>query len=219
MGSELAQEEEWSPDHNLNWLSLDYEQVEYGASSSAGNSVNSNLSGRFSWQDLLGQDYSQPSILERKHLAHHQRRLGLWLLLRKLNAAYRQYLALHRLDTQYEGFRWLLDCDHERSIFSFIRRSDDENQVIVILNFTPVPRLGERVGVPNSSAQNWTVLLNSDEGCYAGSGVGPKANDSILIEPIPWQNREQSVAFDLPPLGAVLLTNTQLSAGVDHGET
>ena len=59
MGSELAQEEEWSPDRDLNWSSLDYEQVEYRADSSTDSSVNRNL-GRFSWQDLLGQDYSQP---------------------------------------------------------------------------------------------------------------------------------------------------------------
>ena len=209
MGSELAQEAEWSPDHDLNWSSLDHEQIEnfVGSSSSSSSSQNPQ---KFNWQDLLGQEYSKPSPIEQNHISHDQRRLGLWLLLRRLNAVYRQYPALHRLDTQTEGFKWLLDYDHERSIFSFIRKDDDENQIIIILNFTPVPRLSERVGVPNSSAQSWTVLLNSDEGCYAGSGVGPKLDESIEIEPTPWQNQNQSIVFDLPPLGAILLTNTRL---------
>ena len=81
--------------------------------------------------------------------------------------------------------------------------------MVVILNFTPVPRLGERIGAPRLSqrdqGEEWEIVLNSDERCYAGSGVGPKRGETFRSVAIPWQRQATSVVVDVPPLGALYL--------------
>ncbi len=209
MGSELGQTQEWSPDRSLEWLELDHERVELSITTATTvQDSEHNSSTSFTWQNLLGKEHSEPSILEEKHIAHEQRRLGIWLLLRRLNTLYRRYSALHSLDMKSEGFKWLLDSDHDRSVFSFIRQGHDDQKLLVILNFTPVPRLGERVGIPMSETKHWQVILNSDETCYAGSGVGPQQGECIKLDQIPWQGEAQSTVFDLPPLAAILLSHS-----------
>ncbi len=73
--------------------------------------------------------------------------------------------------------------------------------MVCVFNFTPVPRSGYRVGVPFGG--EWREILNSDAARYWGSGH--HLNPSLHAEDIAWHGREHSVAFDLPPLGAVYL--------------
>ena len=203
MGCELAQEDEWSPDRGLEWSAFDQEQLVLGEDAQ---------SHRYSWQNQLGRDYFEPSLLETNHEVHEHKRLGLWLLLRRLNALYRQYRPLHEQDMQPQGFEWLLADDHERSVFSFIRTDTKGSKVLVLFNFTPVPRLGERVGTPVFDSGHWQVLLNSDEGCYGGSGVGPQTGEQLRSDPIPWQGKTESIVLDLPPLAAVLLSSNGIAS-------
>ena len=91
----------------------------------------------------------------------------------------------------------------EQSIISYRRKTDNE-ELIVVLNFTPVPRENYRIGVPE--AGDYKELLNSDSGYYAGSNMG---NLKISTEPEAWMGQEQSIELTLPPLGALILKRQQ----------
>ncbi|MES9974780.1 MAG: alpha amylase C-terminal domain-containing protein, partial [Candidatus Thiodiazotropha sp.] len=83
----------------------------------------------------------------------------------------------------------------------YVRKDRDGNEILIILNFTPVPRENYRIGV--NYPGNYSEIFNSDSEFYGGSNMG---NGSGLIsEDIPWMGRSQSIALTLPPLGAILL--------------
>jgi 1,4-alpha-glucan branching enzyme len=134
-------------------------------------------------------------------LAEYDRHQGIQRLLGDLNALYRREPALHLLDCESGGFEWIEGGDAENSVLSFLRKGPDGPPVLIVCNFTPVPRHGFRVGVPTPGA--WRELFNSDDAAYWGSGVH---NDGPLqAEPVPAHGRFFSVAMTLPPLGAVFL--------------
>jgi 1,4-alpha-glucan branching enzyme len=91
-----------------------------------------------------------------------------------LNRTYREQKALHELDHDSNGFEWV-DCnDSAASVVSLLRKGKSpEDRIVVICNFTPVPRIGYRLGVPSGGF--WRELLNSDGKEYGGSGVGNMA--------------------------------------------
>ena len=79
--------------------------------------------------------------------------------------------ALYKVDDDYTGFQWVDVNDSENSVVSFIRRARHADDFLVaILNFTPVPRHGYRIGVPAPGA--YTELVNSDADTYGGGNVG-----------------------------------------------
>lgn len=130
---------------------------------------------------------------------------GMQALVRDLNIQYRQLPALHRYDFEHRGFEWL-DChDYEQSVISFLRHGDGQ-QVIVVLNFTPVPRHGYRIGVPQQG--RYREVLNSDSMFYGGTNVGNLPY--ISTEAIPTHACSYSIELTLPPLaGLVLVRETK----------
>ena len=125
---------------------------------------------------------------------------GLQHLLADLNQLYRQRPALYQRDFSVEGFQWI-DCeDRDQSILSFIRWSDDEH-VVCVFNFTPVPRHGNRIGVPENG--DYGEILNTDSDHYGGSNQG---NAGVLhADPEGRNGLPASVALTLPPLSALML--------------
>ncbi|MGD8370572.1 MAG: 1,4-alpha-glucan branching protein GlgB, partial [Syntrophobacterales bacterium] len=119
-----------------------------------------------------------------------------------LNRTYRQEPALHQLDFDPAGFEWI-DCnDSLHSVLSLIRKArSEEDNLIIVCNFTPVPRHNYRVGVPRPGY--WREILNSDAKEYGGSGHGNMGG--IETSPIPYHGRRCSINLTLPPLGAVFL--------------
>jgi len=117
-----------------------------------------------------------------------------------LNRHYLQEEALHQVDDSWDGFAWIDTSDADQSVISFARRSRQQDELIVaICNFTPVPRLGYRVGLPDLA--QYTELINSDWTQYGGSGV---QNGAIMAEETPWQSCAFSAPVNLPPLGVIL---------------
>jgi len=138
------------------------------------------------------------------------RRAGVAALLAALNRLYRHAPALHARDHEPDGFAWLLADDADRSVLSYVRRAGDD-EVVVLLNCTPVPRLGELVG---AAADPYECVLNSDDRALGGGGVGPRAGQRLLPDPaLPWQGRPAALCVDLPPLGALLLRRRAGGAG------
>jgi len=136
------------------------------------------------------------------HLSQYDRHAGLQRLVEDLNRLYCSEPALHELDCNPAGFEWI-DCnDAEASILSFIRRGKSTDDPLVVLcNFTPVPRYNYRVGVPRGDF--WQEILNSDSKDYWGSGQG---NLGIVeAAPLPSHGRPYSLNLTLPPLGAIFL--------------
>ncbi|HHJ14723.1 MAG TPA: 1,4-alpha-glucan branching protein GlgB [Gammaproteobacteria bacterium] len=134
------------------------------------------------------------------HLLEDPRHSGLKQLVGDLNRLYRDLPALHRHDFEAEGFRWI-DCnDADHSMLSYLRQCDGQ-QVITVLNFTPVPRHGYRLGVPEPGA--WRLVLNSDAGFYQGSDM--PVLGQYHSESLPWMNQPASIQIDVPPLGGMIL--------------
>ena len=125
---------------------------------------------------------------------------GIRALLRDLNRVYRDEAALHFWDFDPRGFRWI-DChDADQSVLSLVREGPEgAPPIVVLLNFTPVPRHGYRIGVPQAGA--WCEILNTDSMYYGGSNLGN--GERLHPEPVPWMGFEQSIAVTLPPLGAL----------------
>jgi len=127
---------------------------------------------------------------------------GVQFWVEQLNRVYREQPALHELDNDPAGFEWLDANDGENSVLSFLRKSKNEREImLVIYNFTPVPRLKYRVGVP--SGGYWRELLNSDAQDYGGSNLGNGGGASA--EHVTAHGRPYSLSLTLPPLGALFL--------------
>ena len=122
--------------------------------------------------------------------------------LRDLCIIYQHEPALSELDYDPAGFAWI-DCyDSDNSVVSFIRRTkNEEDTLVLVCNFTPVPRHGYRLGVPH--AGEYYELLNSDADRYGGSGL--ENLQPMPSGPIYWQSCPHSILLTLPPLSTVIL--------------
>jgi 1,4-alpha-glucan branching enzyme len=130
------------------------------------------------------------------------RHAGLQRWVRDLNTAYGAQSALWSHDYDPDGFRWI-DCnDHEHSIVSLARRGREEaDTLLAVVNFTPVPRNGYRIGVPQPGA--YREVLNSDAAIYGGSNLGNFGEVKPVAEAA--HGYDQSLSLTVPPLGFLLL--------------
>ncbi|MGQ9569753.1 MAG: 1,4-alpha-glucan branching protein GlgB [Thermodesulfovibrionales bacterium] len=118
-----------------------------------------------------------------------------------LNHIYQSERALHEIDFSYEGFEWIDFHDAEKSIVSFIRKAKEPNDFLVIVsNFTPVPRMEYRIGVPENCF--FREILNSDSYLYWGSNMGNAGG--VNSDQVPWQGRPYSIKITLPPLSILI---------------
>jgi len=134
------------------------------------------------------------------HLSQYPFHAGMQLWLTDLNRIYRSYPALYEKDFDPSGFEWI-DCDDtEHSVISLLRKGQStDEQLLVVCNFTPVPRHNYRIGVPYRG--NWKEILNSDGRCYGGSGQGNLGH--VVAAPIPYHGRPYSINLILPPLAVL----------------
>lgn len=119
-----------------------------------------------------------------------------------LNRAYGGEPALHERDLDPAGFEWI-DChDADGSVISLLRKGKStDDLVVVVCNFTPVPRLNYRIGVPRGG--RWREILNSDARIYGGSGWGNQG--AVEAVPVPLHGRSHSLTLTLPALSALFL--------------
>jgi len=154
---------------------------------------------------FMGGEFAQPTEWNFRvalpwHLAGEAARGGVTRLVTDLNRLYRTEAALHALEFDPQGFRWIDPDDRAHSVLSFLRRAGD-SFLVVVLNFTPVPRERFRVGVPRGG--QYREILNSDSEYYGGSNLG---------NPLPIEARalrahgfEHAIEVTLPPLAGVIL--------------
>ena len=157
---------------------------------------------------FMGQEFAQPG--EWNHdaplpweLLDDPRHAGVQRLVADLNRIYRELPALHRLDCEAAGFDWLDASDAEQSVLAWLRRDEQGGIVLVVSNFTPLPRVAYRLGVPQGHGA-WKEVLNTDSSHYGGSNLGNlEAHLPTLTQPA--QQQEQSILLTLPPLATIFL--------------
>ena len=147
-----------------------------------------------------GLEWNDAEALE-WHLWEQPYHKGIATLISDLNHLYKDRTPLHQVDFEFSGFEWI-DChDSSQSILSYLRKDREGREILVILNFTPVPRGDYRIGV--NLPGEYKEVFNSDSEFYEGSNMGN--GGPIPTEPVPWMGRNQSINLTLPPLGAILL--------------
>ncbi|AXA54579.1 1,4-alpha-glucan branching protein GlgB [Pseudomonas thivervalensis] len=135
------------------------------------------------------------------YLLQYPEHRGVQKLVSDLNRLYREEPALHDQDDAPQGFQWLIGDDALNSVYAWLRWSKDGRPVLVVANFTPVPREAYRVGVPFGG--RWVELLNSDADTYAGSNYGNGGGAST--EEVPSHGQALSLELNLPPLAVLIL--------------
>ena len=140
------------------------------------------------------------------HLLEFDAHRGVQNWVRDLNHLMVQEKALHEFDCRPAGFEWV-DCqDSEQSVVCYLRNGSNLSEsIMVIVNFTPVPRWDYRIGVPQAGF--WREVLNSDAGEYGGSGFGNFGG--VWSDPYPHHGRHQSISVKVPPLGMVILKHVE----------
>ncbi len=127
---------------------------------------------------------------------------GIRALVRDLNRLYRDTPALHRRDSDPQGFQWIDAANAEDSVLAFCRHGGDgDPPVLVICNFTPVERNGYRVGVPCPG--HWREILNTDAATYGGGNRGNLGG--VEAEALPRHGQQHSLRLTLPPLSTLML--------------
>jgi 1,4-alpha-glucan branching enzyme len=133
------------------------------------------------------------------HLLENPAHGGIQRWVADLNRLYRAQGALHERDTEPDGFAWGQPNEAETSLLSFLRMSASGSPLLVICNFTPVPRPNVLVGVPHGGF--WSELLNSDALIYGGSGWGNLGG--VEAQPVPVHGMPWTLTVNVPPLGCV----------------
>ncbi len=202
-------------------LALSHDEVVHGKSSLLGKMPGDDWQKFANARLLLGYQFAQPGkkLLfmgmefgqwgEWHHdegldwpLARHDRHAGLQRWVTDLNRLLREEPALHELDFEAGGFEWLIADDADNSVTAFLRKGKQPGgEILVVCNWTPVPRTGYRVGVPRPGV--WRELLNSDAKEYWGSGWGNLGRKEAEKEERHGQPCSLSLA--LPPLSVLFL--------------
>ena len=141
-----------------------------------------------------GDEWDHDKMLD-WYVLQYPHHAGIKRLVSDLNGLYTRQTALHKYDFDSIGFEWI-DChDTDQSILSYLRKDENES-IIVLLNFTPVIRDNYRIGVPVEG--DYEIIFNSDSEYYSGSNAG--SYPVIHTENTEWMNRPASLSLSLPPL-------------------
>src|SRR5262249_23697808 len=150
---------------------------------------------------FMGQEFGQGAEWNYQqsldwHLLDVDWHKGVQRLVKDLNRAYRELPALHQRDCDGGGFAWVDANNAEESVFAWLRYGEPGRpSVLVVVNFTPVPRAGYRIGLP--TAGRWVERLNTDAPLYGGSGIGNLGAVEAVAEP--WHGQPCSATLTLPP--------------------
>lgn len=114
---------------------------------------------------------------------------------------YKNNPCMYQLDRSWEGFEWINANDGDRSIFSFIRKSKDgKNNLLFVINFTPVARDDYRVGVPKR--KTYKLILNSEDSKFGGNDTDRPT--SYKAEKIECDGKMYSISYPLAPYGVAV---------------
>jgi 1,4-alpha-glucan branching enzyme len=140
------------------------------------------------------------------HVLQYPEHRGVQRFVQDLNRVYRGEPALHELDFEEAGFKWVDFNDADHSVVSYLRRGRTTPEVIlVVCNFTPVAHHDYHVGVPAGGL--WAEILNSEALDYGGAGLGNAG--AVEARPEPFHGYGQSLSLVLPPLSVLIFKKTK----------
>ena len=155
---------------------------------------------------FMGQDFAQFREWSEAreldwYLLAEEKHVQMKNYVRELLHLYQDSPALYQTDDNWEGFEWINADDSDRSIFSFVRHSKDgKNNLLFVVNFTPVERTDYRVGVPQSGS--YKLVLNSDEARFGGTGT--KRAASYRSRKGDYDGKPYSIGYSLPAYGVAV---------------
>ncbi|MDF9806751.1 1,4-alpha-glucan branching enzyme [Streptomyces sp. HB372] len=126
---------------------------------------------------------------------------GVRTLVGDLNAVYGAVPALWQRDTVPEGFSWVDGGAAEDNVFAFLRYDADGSPLLTVSHFSPAVRSDYRLGVPETGAEGWVEVLNTDAARYGGGDV--RNEEPLKAEAVPAHGRPCSISLTLPPLATV----------------
>ena len=155
---------------------------------------------------FMGQDFGQDcEWSEERELEWHyledKEHSSMKYYTQKLLEIYNKYPCLSENDNNWKSFEWINADDKDRSIYSYVRKSENgRNNILVVLNMTPMERKDYQIGVDKK--KKYKLLLNSDDVDFGGNGgTIPK---EITAKAVKCDNKPYSLTFDLPAYGAAL---------------
>ena len=155
---------------------------------------------------FMGQDFGQDcEWSEERELEWHyledKEHSSMKYYTQKLLEIYNKYPCLSENDNNWKSFEWINADDKDRSIYSYVRKSENgRNNILVVLNMTPMERKDYQLGVDKK--KKYKLLLNSDDVDFGGNGgTIPK---EITAKAVKCDNKPYSLTFDLPAYGAAL---------------
>jgi 1,4-alpha-glucan branching enzyme len=152
------------------------------------------------WKDM---EFDQ---LDWQLIGEFEKHRKMYDYVKSLNDLYKQEPALWELDFESEGFTWIDVNNAEQAIISFIRKSrDPEEYIVIVCNFTPTVYDHYRIGVPYASPMY--ELLNSDNEAFGGSGC--INNGQYEAQAVPYHNQDYSIQITIPPLATVMFKKSR----------
>ena len=155
---------------------------------------------------FMGQDFGQEREWSEAReldwfLLQEDLNRGLHDYVKNLLELYNKYSCLYEIDNSWDGFEWLNCDDKDRSTYSFFRKaSNGKNNLMFIINMTPMKWENYKVGVPKK--KKYKLLLNSDDVRFGGQGMEVPAEITSVKESCDYRN--YSLTLDLPPYSALI---------------
>lgn len=155
---------------------------------------------------FMGQDFGQEREWSEAreldwYLLGEEQNKGIHEYVKELLKLYQKYPAMYTIDNDWGGFEWLNADDADHSVYSFFRKdTTGRNNVMFVLNMTPMMWENYRVGVPKK--KKYKLLLNSDEKRFGGNGHEIPAEITAVKETCNY--KDYSISFDLPPYTAAI---------------
>lgn len=141
------------------------------------------------------------------HVLQYPNHQGIKEVIKALNQLYKDEPALYEKGFEGDGFEWVDGGNANDSILIYNRKGHDEaNELVIVLNMTPIPHYDYRVGV--HSKGKWVEIFNSDAKQFWGSGIenaGP-----VNTETVTWHGREHSINITIPPLSATVFKKVKV---------
>lgn len=135
------------------------------------------------------------------HLLQYEMHNKINYFVKALNYFYLSEKSLWELDHREQGFEWIDPHDFNQSIVTFVRKSKDPKEfILIVCNFTPVIRTDYRIGVP--LLQEYREVFNSDNEAFGGTG---QLNLNLKACARSWHNQPFSLEITVPPLSAVYI--------------
>ena len=155
---------------------------------------------------FMGQDFGQEAEwCEKKSLdwecLQDELHAGLQLYMKNLLQIYNRYPSLYEIDDSWAGFQWMDADDAANSVYSYVRRAKNgENNILAVLNMTPVFRQNYKVAAPDKTT--YKLILNSDEKRFGGQGTEIPSEIKATVET--YKKQKCTISFDLPAYGSAI---------------